>query len=82
MREWVGQICVAILVYQVHKSLPLTGVEVKADSVGRYVMIKGTLFRDTVSYLNVYAPPSVLQTFLLKCFPCSQIGLLKPLYCW
>lgn len=45
---------VAILV---HKSLPLTEVEVKADSAGRYVMIKGTLYGDIVSYLNVYAPP-------------------------
>lgn len=48
-RDWLGLVYyssftsksrgVAILV---HKSLPLTEVEVKADTLGRYIMIKGT----------------------------------------
>lgn len=74
-RDWVGQVYyssftsksrgVAILV---HKSLPLTEVEVKADTLGRYIMIKGTLCGEPVSYLNVYAPPICPPDFYTKVF--------------
>lgn len=41
----------------VQKHLPLSQVEIKRDNAGRYVMIKGVLYGEQVSYLNVYAPP-------------------------
>lgn len=72
-REWVCQTYfftsrsrgVAILV---HKSLPLTEVEAKGDVLGRYVMIKGTLYGDAVSYLDVYAPPVCPPGFFTRVF--------------
>ena len=74
-RDWVGQVFyssftsksrgVAILV---HKTLPPPDVEVKADTLGRYVMVKGTLCGEPVSYLNVYAPPIRAPDFYTKVF--------------
>lgn len=69
-KDWVGQVYyasfnsrrrgVAILV---HKSLPLTEIEVRADKLGRYVVIKGLLYGEYTSFLNIYAPPNHPATF-------------------
>lgn len=74
-RDWVGKIFyssftsrsrgVAILI---HKALPLTEVKVKSDKLGRYVKVLGSLYGDTVSYLNVYAPPICPPDFYTKAF--------------
>ena len=74
-RDWVSQIFyssftsrsrgVAILI---HKALPLTEVKVKSDKLGCYVMFSGSLYGDTVSYLNVYAPPICPPDFYTKAF--------------
>lgn len=74
-RDWVGQIFyssftsrgigVAIMI---HKALSLTAVKVKSDKLGRYVKVLGSLYGDTVSYLNVYAPPICPPDFYTKAF--------------
>lgn len=77
-RDWVGQVYhasfnsrstgVAILL---HKSLPLTEVEVQSDKLGRYVTIKGLLYGEYTSFMNIYAPPNhspSLQTHMFSLF--------------
>lgn len=88
-KDWVGQVYhasfnsrsrgVAILI---HKSLPLTEVEIKTDKCGRYVLIKGLLYGEYTSFLNIYAPPNhpitfhthVFSIFSDWLFPSSVVG--------
>ena len=70
-RDWVGQVFsssftsksrgVAILI---NKRLPLSDVQTISDKSGRYVMLKGHLHGQLVSFLNVYFPPVQSNDFI------------------
>ena len=74
-RDWVGQVFsssftsksrgVAILI---HKHLPLSDVQTVSDKSGRYVMIRGRLHGQLVSFLNIYFPPVHSNDFVSQVF--------------
>lgn len=74
-REWVGQVffssftsnsrgvCILII-----KRLPFKLESCIKDNAGRYVAIKGHLFGENISILNVYAPPGHPPALITKAF--------------
>lgn len=74
-REWVGQVFfssftsnsrgVCILI---HKSLPFKVEKCIRDEGGRYVMVKGLLFGERISIMNIYYPPNHPTELITKAF--------------
>lgn len=73
--DWVGQVFfssftsnsrgVCILI---NKRLPFTLESCIKDKAGRYVMIKGCLFGENISILNISAPPGHPPDLITKAF--------------
>lgn len=72
-QDWVGQVfCssftsksrgVAILI---HKHLPLSNVNVQADTSGGYVLLKGVFSGVPFTLMNVYIPPIQSNDFITQ----------------
>lgn len=56
---------VAILI---NRHLPLSDVQTISDKSGRYVMLKGCLHGQVVSFLNIYFPPIQSNDFISHVF--------------
>lgn len=73
--DWVGQVFnssftsksrgAAILI---KKHLPLTEVQTISDKSGRFVMLKGYLHGQMVSFMNIYCPPVQSNDFTSQVF--------------
>ncbi len=74
-RSWVGQVFatsyssfsrgVAILI---SKKLAFRSLDCVKDSQGRYVIVKGILAGNEVTFMNLYCPPGYSPDFLSKAF--------------
>lgn len=74
-RRWPGQVFSAShsshargVIILIHKSIPFQMSEVKYDTVGRYVIIKGTLLSETLNLINVYGPNTDNAAFFTNLF--------------